>query len=242
MTPRLSTGQVPGAFDTAAAGYDLLVGLNPGYHEGLRRSARALRLPGGGAGLRVLDLGCGTGASTAALLSVAPEAEIVAVDASAGMLDRARAKSWPAGVRFVRSRAEDLAEAGVSGPFDAVFAAYLVRNLPDPDPTLRVVRELLRPGAPLVVHEYAVRGSLLRTAIWTALCWGVVIPGGLLVTRDHRLYTYLWRSALRFDSPGELRDRLRRNGFTGVRSTPLPGSQLGVAHTFLGRAPLPERG
>ncbi len=34
------------------------------------------------AGLRLLDAGCGTGASTAALLSVAPHADIVAIDAS----------------------------------------------------------------------------------------------------------------------------------------------------------------
>lgn len=167
MTPRLSTRQVPGAFDAAAAGYDLLVGLNPGYHQALRRSARALRLP-------------------------------------------------------------------------------------DPDPALRAVRGLLRPGAPLVLHEYSVRDSPLRTAVWIALCWTAlcwialcwtaVIPVGRLVARDHRLYTYLWRSALRFDGAGELRDRLRRNGFTGVRGAPLPGSQLGVVHTFPGRAPQEDRG
>ena len=46
----------------------------------------------GGRGLRLLDLGCGTGASTAALLEVAPEAEIIAVDASAEMLNAARAQ------------------------------------------------------------------------------------------------------------------------------------------------------
>ncbi|GAA0248895.1 class I SAM-dependent methyltransferase [Saccharothrix mutabilis subsp. mutabilis] len=234
----LRAREVPAAFDSAATGYDLLVGLNPGYHAALRRSARALGLR---PGQRVLDLGCGTGASTAALLAVAPEVEVVAVDASAGMVAEARAKRWPSSVRFVHSRAEDLDAAGVEGPFDAVFAAYLVRNLPDPDPALRRVRELLRPGGRFVAHEYSVRDSALRTAVWTALCWGVVIPAGRLVTGDHRLYTYLWRSALRFDSARELRDRLRRNGFTGVRSAPLSGLQMGVVHTFVGHAPLEER-
>ncbi|MBB5957039.1 ubiquinone/menaquinone biosynthesis C-methylase UbiE [Saccharothrix tamanrassetensis] len=234
MTRELATGEVPGAFDDASAGYDLLVGLNPGYHRALRRSARALRLPAAGA--RVLDLGCGTGASTAALLSVAPDADIVAVDASAGMLARARAKPWPRNVSFVHSRAEDLAEAGVEGPFDAVFAAYLVRNLPDPDPTLRAVRGLLRPGGRVVVHEYSVADSPVRAAIWTAVCWSVVIPSGWLVTRDRSLYTYLWRSVLRFDGVGALRDRLRRNGFNGVRSETATGWQRGIVHTFVGCA------
>ncbi|GGU23153.1 class I SAM-dependent methyltransferase [Lentzea flava] len=219
--------EVPRKFDRAARGYDLLVGLNPGYHQALRRSARALGLR---PGMRVLDLGCGTGASTAALLATVPCLEVVAVDASEGMLARARQKRWPPTVRFVHSRAEDVDE----GRFDAVFAAYLVRNLPDPDATLRHVRGLLKPGAPLVLHEYSVRDSWLRTALWTLLC-GVIVPVGWLVTGDRSLYTYLWRSVMDFDGAGALRDRLRRNGFVGVRSAPVPGLQLGVVHTFLGR-------
>ena len=105
-----------------------------------------MRIPDLGKGLRLLDAGCGTGASTAALLSVAPQADIVAVDASSGMLAEAAAKRWPATVRFVHSRIEDLAEAGVDGPFDGIFAAYLLRNLEDPDAQLQSFRALLRPG------------------------------------------------------------------------------------------------
>ena len=231
---RLTTADVPGSFDGAAKGYDLLVGLNPGYHRALRTSARALGLRGRGAGQRVLDLGCGTGASTAALLDVAPDAEVVAVDASAGMLARARAKRWPDTVTFVHSRVEDL---DVHGPFDAVFAAYLVRNLSYPDTALRVVRGLLEPGAPLVLHEHSVRDSALSTAIRTAMCGLVVVPAGWLVTGDRSLFTYLWRSVLRFDGASAVRDRLRRTGFVGVRSRPVPGWQLGVVHAFIGRAP-----
>ncbi|QQQ78223.1 class I SAM-dependent methyltransferase [Saccharothrix sp. 6-C] len=231
---RLSAAEVPGSFDDAARDYDRLVGLNPGYHRALRTSARALGLRGSGAGQRVLDLGCGTGASTAALLAVAPDVEVVAVDASAGMLARARAKRWPDTVTFVHSRVEDL---DAHGPFDAVFAAYLVRNLPDPDATLRAVRGLLAPGARLVLHEYSVRDSPLSTAVWTAMCGLVVVPAGWLLTGDRSLYTYLWRSVLRFAGASALRDRLRREGFVGVRSRPVPGWQLGVVHTFVGLAP-----
>ncbi|MFD9700978.1 class I SAM-dependent methyltransferase [Lentzea sp. NPDC059081] len=225
--------EVPGKFDRAARGYDFLVGLNPGYHQALRRSAGALRLK---PGMRVLDLGCGTGASTAALVAAAPGVEIVAVDASEGMLEQARRKRWPDSVRFVHSRAEDVDE----GRFDAVFAAYLVRNLPEPDATLRRVREFLKPGGRLVLHEYSVRDSVVDTAVWTALC-SFIVPAGWLATGDRSLYTYLWRSVMDFDGATALRDRLRRNGFTGVRSAPVPGLQLGVVHTFLGVAPEREQ-
>ncbi|MBV8929516.1 MAG: methyltransferase domain-containing protein, partial [Mycobacteriaceae bacterium] len=161
-----------------------MVGANPGYHQHLRLSARRMRLPGNGAGLRLLDAGCGTGASTAALLCVAPHAEIVAVDASKGMLDAALAKQWPASVRFVRGRIEALHELGIDGPFDAIFAAYLLRNLADPDAQLRMFRALLRPGGTLAVHEYSVRDSTIATWVWHAVSWGIIIPFGRRHTGD----------------------------------------------------------
>ena len=47
---------------------------------------------------------------------------------------------------FVHSRIEDLADASVVGPFDGILAAYLIRNLADPDDTLRRFVGLLRPS------------------------------------------------------------------------------------------------
>ncbi|KUH85282.1 MULTISPECIES: class I SAM-dependent methyltransferase [unclassified Mycobacterium] len=228
---------VPAAFDDGAPAYDTLVDSNPGYHAHLRISAQRMRLPDAGRGLRLLDAGCGTGASTAALLSVAPHAQIVGVDGSQGMLAEARAKRWPSTVRFVHSRIEDLAAAGVHGPFDGVFAAYLVRNLPDPDTQLREFRSLLRPGATLAVHEYSVRDSRLATAVWNAVCAAIIIPSGRLRSGDASLYRYLRRSVNRFDGAAEFRNRLRRNGFTAVRSETMPGWQRNIVHTFLAEAP-----
>jgi ubiquinone/menaquinone biosynthesis C-methylase UbiE len=232
---------VPSAFDAGAPAYDRLVGANPGYHAHLRLSARRMRLPAGGQGLRLLDAGCGTGASTAALLAAAPAAEIVGIDASAQMLARARAKAWPSSVRFVHCRVEDLAGAGVAGPFDAILAAYLIRNLPDPDGQLRVLRDLLRPGGTLAVHEYSVRDSARARAMWHAVCWSVIIPAGRVATGDASLYRYLWRSVSGFDGARRFRRRLREAGFTGVHSETMAGWQRGVVHTFLATAPATPR-
>ena len=228
---------VPAAFDAGAAAYDRLVGANPGYHANLRLTARRLRLPGQGQGLRLLDAGCGTGASTAALLTVAPEAEIIAVDASRGMLDAAQAKPWPASVRFVHAPVEELAEHGITGPFDAILAAYLVRNLADPDSQLRAFRTLLRPGGTLAVHEYSVRDSRAATLVWHAVCWGIIIPAGWWHTRDTTLYRHLWRSVLTFDGAARFQRRMGDAGFTGVHSETMPGWERNVVHTFLGDAP-----
>jgi len=233
----LARAEVPGAFDVGAQAYDRLVGANPGYHDHLRISARRMRVPNGGRGLRLLDAGCGTGASTAALLEAAPHAEIVAVDASAGMLEQAASKSWPDTVRFVHTPIEALADAGVHGPFDGILAAYLLRNLADPDAQLRRFTELLRPGATLAVHEYSVRDSKAAQAIWNAVCWGIIIPAGRRQTGDSTLYRHLWRSVNSFDGANAFQNRLSAAGFTGVHSETMPGWQSGIVHTFLGDAP-----
>jgi ubiquinone/menaquinone biosynthesis C-methylase UbiE len=229
---RLRRRDLPAAFDRGAAAYDRLVGVNPGYHAHLRRSARALSLPARGAGLRLLDAGCGTGASTAALVAAAPRAKIVGVDASPGMLAQARAKPWPATVQFVHSPVENLADAGIDGPFDGIFAAYLIRNLADPDTALASLRALLRPGGVLVVHDYAVRDSLRARLVWHAVCWAVIIPTGRLTTGDADLYRYLWRSALEFDGARGFADRLRSAGFTDVHTSTVSGWQRRIVHTF----------
>lgn len=233
-TPR----ELSAAFDAGAAAYDRLVGASPGYHEHLLLSARRMRIPARGKGLRLLDAGCGTGASTAALLAVAPEADIVAIDASRGMLDAAAAKDWPPSVRFVHTPVEQLAEHGIAGPFDGIMAAYLIRNLSDRDDQLRKLRALLRPGATLAVHEYSVRDSPAATRIWHAVCWGVIIPAGWWRTRDTALYRYLWRSVLEFDGAARFRARLADAGFAAVHSETMPGWEANIVHTFLADAPL----
>jgi ubiquinone/menaquinone biosynthesis C-methylase UbiE len=233
----LPRADVPDAFDVGAAAYDRLVGANPSYHANLGLSARRLRLPERGRGLRLLDAGCGTGASTAALLAAAPDAEIIAVDAARGMLDAAQAKSWPSSVRFVHARIEDLAEHGVTGPFDAILSAYLLRNLRDPGRQLRAFRDLLRPGGTLAVHAYSVRDSCAATLVWHAVCWGIIIPAGWWRTRDATLYRHLWRSVLTFDGAARFRRRMRDAGFAAVRAETVPGWERNVVHLFLGEAP-----
>ncbi|WP_243795436.1 class I SAM-dependent methyltransferase [Saccharopolyspora gloriosae] len=224
-------------FDRGGRDYDTLVSANPGYHRDLARSARRLGLPGGGRGLRLLDVGCGTGASTRALHEALPEASITAVDGSARMLARARDKPWPATVRFVHADARRLPEAGVHGPFDGILAAYLLRNLPDPDAGLRLLLDLLRPGAPLAVHDYSLPRRNADRLLWHAICWTVIIPAGRYVTGDAALYRYLWRSVLEFDTPPQLTERMRRAGFARVRTAAMSGWQRTLTHTFLGNRP-----
>lgn len=224
---------VPQQFDRAARRYDLLTGANPGYHRHLRLSAQRLDLP---PGARVLDLCCGTGSSTAALRAVYPDAEIVGLDASAGMLEQARAK---AGLRasWVLGDASDPAAAGVQGPFDGILMAYGIRNLPDPDGALDRIRALLAPGGTICFHEYSVADSAVAWAAWNAVCYGIIIPSGFLSGSGTGIYRYLRESVNTFDGVSAFEGRLARHGFVDVRTEPMDGWQRGVLHSFVARAP-----
>jgi ubiquinone/menaquinone biosynthesis C-methylase UbiE len=234
---RIDPSNVARSFDVHARTYDRLVGSNPGYHEHLRMSAKRMGIPNGGAGLRLLDLGCGTGASTAALLDAAPDADITAVDASAEMLAVARRKTWPSRVRFLHGNVEELDKLKITGQYDGILAAYLLRNLVDRNAALRSFRSLLRPGAPLALHEYSVRDSVRSRVVWTTVCWGVIIPMARIRAGSSDLYRYLWRSVLDFDGVEALTTRMRATGFDDVRVQTVPGWQQHILHTFLGRSP-----
>lgn len=242
----LDTADVPDAFTEAASRYDRMVSLNPGYHRHLRSAADALletldtHRP-----LRLMDLGCGSGASTRALLAVArrlrAKVRLTGVDASAGMLEQARAKRWPEGVDFREGLAQDLgvhrAAWGLEAPVDGVLAAYLFRNVAERDEALADVADLVADGGTLVVQEYSVAGSPGATAIWTVVSWAVVIPLSWITSRQTRLYRYLWRSVLEFDSVQTFVDRLYAAGFVDVEVRTVPGWQQGILHTFRARKP-----
>lgn len=240
---RVATGvaHVPDAFDGVARTYDLMVGLSPGYHDQLRESADALvaALPEvTGRPVRVLDLGCGSGASTAALSAALLEAgldhQIVAIDGSAGMLAQARRKTWRSPVDFRQADAEVLSAADIGGEVDAVLAAYLVRNVDARDRLLGLLLGLLTPGGALAVHDYAVRGDRVARVTWDAISWGVIIPLGLLTAPRSPIYRYLWRSVIDFDSVAGFRDRMSAVGYDEVRSRTFRGRQPGILHTWIG--------
>jgi ubiquinone/menaquinone biosynthesis C-methylase UbiE len=235
---------VTDAFDRGADRYDLLVALNPGYHRHLRSAARLLatRLDRARRSALVLDLGCGSGASTAALVAELPVAtEVVGVDASAGMLARAAAKDWPGEVSFVHARAEEVPVVMTErmGTVAGVLAAYLFRNVPAEhlDAALAGVVRSLRPGGVLVVQDYALASGRLPRWVWHLVCWLVVIPLSVVVGSDPSLYRYLWRSVLRFDSADAFGRRLQAAGLVDVVYRTAPGWQHGILHTFVGRRP-----
>lgn len=96
---------------------------------------------------RVLDVGCGCGATTLALADRAPGIEVVGLDISEPMLARARERAaGRPGVSFV---AADAAHARFDAPFDLVFSRFGVMFFVDPVAGFANLRALAAPGARL---------------------------------------------------------------------------------------------
>jgi len=142
---------------------------------------------------KVADLGCGTGALTAAL---APRVrKVVGVDRSAAMLQAARRRTE--GLRNVELHEADLARLPLpAASCDAALLVLVLAYQEDPGPALAEAHRILRPGGRLVVVDAARHADEeLRRRI------GQVHPG--------------------FE-PGELAARLRAAGFAAPAARSLP--------------------
>lgn len=242
------------AFDRAAPTYDAMVALSPGYHHQLRTAGLALvdamgsaAVTSGGTDLadapHVLDLGCGSGASTQAVQRAwasrhpGRPLRVTGVDASAGMVQQTRDKPWPATTSFVVRDAVGYLRDQPDGSVDGVLGAYLLRNVPDRAELVTEVARVLAPGAPFVVHDYSVAGNLRARVVWAAVCHGIIIPLAAVKRSDVPLHRYLYTSVRDFDSVATICRRLTQAGLVDVRHRSFPGWQRHVVHTVVGRRP-----
>jgi SAM-dependent methyltransferase len=114
------------------------------------------------AGLRWLDVGCGTGALTASILASADPREVVGADPSPGMLGHARAATVDARVRFEEGDARSLPLP--DGHFDVVVSGLALNFVPEPD---LAVAECVRVSTvdgmvAAYVWDYADRMAMMR--------------------------------------------------------------------------------
>ncbi|MFJ8083786.1 class I SAM-dependent methyltransferase [Streptomyces sp. NPDC096205] len=98
---------------------------------------------GVGTGTYVLDVGTGTG--RAALAAQERGARVRAVDADAGMADRARARGIPADVAALPELPFP------DGEFDAVVGNFVLNHVGRPRTALAELRRVLRPGGQLAL-------------------------------------------------------------------------------------------
>jgi SAM-dependent methyltransferase len=113
-----------------------------------------LRRAGVGPGMRVLDVGCGTGdVSFLAARLIGPTGSVIGVDRSAEAVAVAEGRAREAGLGNVSFAVQDLSEVTVADPVDALVGRLVLMYLADPAAALRRLLEAVRPGGVVAFQE-----------------------------------------------------------------------------------------
>jgi ubiquinone/menaquinone biosynthesis C-methylase UbiE len=146
-----------------------------------------------GADWLVADLGCGTGAVTAALAPFV--ARVVGIDSSAAMLQAARRRL--VGFDNVELRRGDLEAVPIdSARLDAAVLMLVLHHLPEPSDALAEAARVLKPGGRIIIVD--------------------MLPHDREAYRQQMGHVWLGFSA------GHVRQLLEATGFVEARVIPLP--------------------
>ena len=217
-------------FDSIAPRYDLLNHLLSANIDRLwwRRTARRFRATLGGPETAILDICCGTGDLTMALLKLRPRSArpVLAADFARSML-RLGARKFGArkfGDQALRKPGKDCAPYAVPLEADAlhlplrgesldlIVTAFGFRNLANYEAGLREFYRVLKPGGQLGILEFSEPGGLLGRAY--ALYFRRVLPAiGSLICGKRGAYNYLPVSVAGFPPPKQMVEMMQSAGY-----------------------------
>lgn len=193
-------------FDRIAPRYDALnrllsLGLDARWRT---RTAVGLALAQGSV---VVDVACGTGMLTRAVIAAGHRA--VGMDVSAGMLARA-------GPGLALVRGDGLCLPLGNETTDGVTCGFALRNVVDLGALMAEMARVLRPGGRVALLEVA-EPELAPARVVHRLYFQRVVPavGGLL--SDRAAYRYLPRSTVHLPDAGRMAALLEAAGFTHVQ-------------------------
>lgn len=151
---------------------------------------------------RVLDAGVGTGRN---MPFYPRNGEVVGIDLSPQMLDRARKRQAQLGVKGVLRLMDATATDFLDGHFDYVIATFLFCVLDDEDqlPALRELRRVCKPKGEIRILEYTYsrdpwrRFAMRLWAPWVRLMYGAAFdrqtkryiePAGLVLAEERFMF------------------------------------------------------
>jgi ubiquinone/menaquinone biosynthesis C-methylase UbiE len=119
-------------------------------------------------GARVLDVGCGTGASALpAAQAVGPKGQVIAVDLAGDLLALGQAKAQTAGLQCVEFRRGDMTDLGFPDHhFDAVVCVFGIFFVPDMEHQVAELWRMVRPGGQLAITTWGTRFWSPAYEIW----------------------------------------------------------------------------
>jgi len=234
-TKREQAQRVREMFAAIATRYDLLNHLLSGnidqrWRRLLVRSLAA-NLPAAGA--RVLDVACGTGDLSLALVA-GTQAQVIGLDFCRPMLAIAAAKSSGRGLAVPFVEGDGLKLPFRDQSFDGVSIGFGLRNLASFEGGLGELFRILRPGGTVAVLEFSKpRTAILRTFFGLYFTKLLPLLGGL-ISGSKSAYEYLPDSVSRFPDQELLAAMLKDVGFSEITFRNLSG---GIAALHIGKRP-----
>jgi demethylmenaquinone methyltransferase/2-methoxy-6-polyprenyl-1,4-benzoquinol methylase len=208
-------------FDSIAPRYDLLNHVLSANVDRLwwRRTARRFRPILADPQAAVLDICCGTGDMTMALLKLRPRGAqpILAADFARGMLGRGALKFGAdrvgAGDPYaIPLEADALHLPLKSASLDLIVTAFGFRNLANYEAGLRELARVIKPGGQLGILEFSEPGGLVGKAY--AIYFRRVLPAiGRLICGKNGPYNYLPTSVGSFPAPTEMLQLMESTGY-----------------------------
>ncbi|SNS43635.1 demethylmenaquinone methyltransferase [Granulicella rosea] len=220
-------------FDTIAPKYDtanhvLSVGIDRWWWW---RAARQFHTTLQNPAAVALDLCCGTGDMTLALLKHRPAngAPILAVDFSHQMLSRGAAKF--AGLNIVPIEADALHLPIADASVDLVTSAFGFRNLANYEEGLAELYRILRPGGQIGILDCNQPEGLVGFGY--NLYFKKVLPRlGGLISGERGAYSYLPASVERFPRPPRMKQLIAAAGFKNESWTGYTFGTAGLYKAF----------
>ena len=225
ITP-YSTGdkaaQVEQMFDNIAPTYDVLNHrLSWNIDRYWRKKALRRLLPYHPREL--LDVATGTGDFAIQAVETLRDVSVKAIDISEGMMEIGRRKVEEDGlsqrIAFEKQDCTHLTFADLS--FDAVTAAFGIRNFADLDRGLSEMCRVLRHGGHLCILELTKPVSFPMRQLFHIYAHTVLPVYGRIVSRDHAAYSYLTKTIEAFPQGELMVGILKKAGFSEAAFTRL---------------------
>lgn len=208
---------VEAMFDNIAPTYDTLNHrLSWDIDKGWRKKAIKLLAPFHPKS--ILDIATGTGDfAILAAKTLKPE-KLIGADISEGMMKIGRQKVEKAGLKNVVSfKKEDcMAMSFENDSFDAVTAAFGIRNFQDLDRGLKEMCRVLKKGGHLSIAELTAPVSFPMRQLFHIYSHSILPIYGRLISKDQSAYSYLTATIEAFPQGERMMDILKRAGFSKV--------------------------
>lgn len=163
----------------------------------------------------ILDIATGTGDFAIQAAQTLRPDSIVATDISEGMMSVGRRKAKEAGLdTVIEFRRDDCMQLSApDNTFDAVTAAFGIRNFKDLERGLAEMHRVLKPGGHLCIVELTTPVTSPMRQLFRIYSHTVLPVYGRLVSRDRTAYSYLTATIEAFPQGETMTDILLRVGF-----------------------------